>query len=47
VAEMVEDTAMANHVYYCGLDLGQGWYFGKPTPDPFEFIDRFAEDYQD
>ncbi len=47
VAEMVENTAMANHVYYCGLDFGQGWYFGKPTPDPLEFIDRFAEDYRD
>jgi len=47
VAEMVEDTAMANHVYYCGLDYGQGWYFGKPSADPFEFIDRFPEEYQE
>lgn len=42
VAEMVEDKKMANQIYYCGVDLGQGWYFGKPTDDPFAFAERFA-----
>ena len=42
VAEMVEDKAMANQVYYCGIDYGQGWYFGKPTDNPYAFADRFA-----
>ena len=42
VAEMVEDKEMANQVFYCGIDYGQGWYFGKPDPDPFTFADRFA-----
>ena len=42
VAEMVEDKKVANHAYYCGIDLGQGWYFGKPDPDPFSFSEIFA-----
>ncbi|MEO5374510.1 MAG: EAL domain-containing protein [Alphaproteobacteria bacterium] len=42
VAEMVEDSKMANQVYYCGIDYGQGWHFGKPSPDPYEFADRFV-----
>lgn len=43
VAEMVEDKKMANQIFYCGIDYGQGWHFGKPGPDPFAFADRFAD----
>ena len=42
VAEMVENKKMANQVYYCGIDYGQGWHFGKPTENPYEFADQFA-----
>jgi EAL domain-containing protein (putative c-di-GMP-specific phosphodiesterase class I) len=42
IAEMVEDKAMANQVYYCGVDFGQGWLFGQPDPDPYRFAERFA-----
>ncbi|SCA55540.1 EAL domain [Candidatus Terasakiella magnetica] len=42
VAEMVEDKKIANQVYYCGIDYGQGWYFGKPHPDPLSFQELFA-----
>ena len=42
VAEMVEDKKVANQVFYCGVDYGQGWHFGKPNPDPYAFADRFA-----
>jgi EAL domain-containing protein (putative c-di-GMP-specific phosphodiesterase class I) len=42
VAEMVEDKKVANQLFYCGVDYGQGWYFGKPTADPFEFEGNFA-----
>lgn len=41
VGEMVEDKNMANQLYYCGIDYGQGWHFGKPDPDPFAFEDIF------
>ncbi|MEQ8807287.1 MAG: EAL domain-containing protein, partial [Rhodospirillales bacterium] len=41
VAEMVEDKEAANKLFYCGIDYGQGWHFGKPSPDPFTFADRF------
>ncbi|MEQ8230017.1 MAG: EAL domain-containing protein [Rhodospirillales bacterium] len=41
VAEMVEDQEAANKLFYCGIDYGQGWHFGKPNPDPFAFADRF------
>ncbi|MGE5545868.1 MAG: EAL domain-containing protein [Solirubrobacterales bacterium] len=40
-AERVEDKRMAGRVYQCGVDFGQGYYFGKPEPDPFVFADRF------
>mgnify|MGYP000858043534 CR=1 FL=1 len=40
-AERVEDKRMAGRVYQCGVDFGQGWYFGKPESDPFVFADRF------
>jgi EAL domain-containing protein (putative c-di-GMP-specific phosphodiesterase class I) len=40
-AEMVEDKRMAGRVYQCGLDFGQGYYFGKPEFDPYIFADRF------
>jgi EAL domain-containing protein (putative c-di-GMP-specific phosphodiesterase class I)/GGDEF domain-containing protein len=43
VAEMVEDRRMADHVAVCGIDLGQGWFYGKPTADPYEFKDRFVK----
>ena len=42
VGEMVEDKNMANQLYYCGIDYGQGWHFGKPASDPFEFEDIFT-----
>ncbi|MAN78794.1 MAG: hypothetical protein CMM77_16590 [Rhodospirillaceae bacterium] len=42
VAEMVEDKDVANKLLYCGIDYGQGWHFGKPSPDPFTFADRFV-----
>ncbi|WP_135079615.1 EAL domain-containing protein [Terasakiella sp. SH-1] len=42
VAEMVEDKKIANQVYYCGIDYGQGWYFGKPHRDPLSFQDLFV-----
>lgn len=41
-AEMVEDKRTAQRVAGCGVDFGQGWYFGKPGPDPFAFSDRFV-----
>lgn len=41
VAEMVEDQDAANKLFYCGIDYGQGWHFGKPNADPFAFADRF------
>jgi len=47
VAEMVEDKNIANQVFYCGIDFGQGWYFGKPNPDPFAFADDFATETND
>lgn len=40
-AEMVEDKRLAGRVYQCGVDFGQGWYFGKPEFDPFIYADRF------
>lgn len=30
IAEMVEDEALASFLKQCGIELGQGWYFGKP-----------------
>jgi len=47
VAEMVEDKNIANQVFYCGIDFGQGWYFGKPSPDPFAFAADFADETDD
>lgn len=41
-AERVEDKRMAGRVYQCGVDFGQGYYFGKPEPDPFVFADKFT-----
>ncbi|MDP4797068.1 MAG: sensor domain-containing phosphodiesterase, partial [Rhodospirillales bacterium] len=32
IAEMVEDAALADFLRQCGIELGQGWYFGKPMP---------------
>ncbi len=42
VAEMVEDEAMAAHMKKCGIDFGQGWFFGKPDPDPLQYANKFA-----
>lgn len=42
VAEMVEDQKMADQVFYLGVDYGQGWFFGKPTPDPLQYRDQFS-----
>jgi sensor c-di-GMP phosphodiesterase-like protein len=34
---MVEDQALADFLKQCGIELGQGWHFGKPmsTEDAF------------
>jgi len=32
IAEMVEDEALADFLGQCGIELGQGWHFGKPMP---------------
>lgn len=32
IAEMVEDQALADFLKQCGIELGQGWHFGKPMP---------------
>ncbi len=32
IAEMVEDKALADFLGQCGIELGQGWHFGKPMP---------------
>ena len=32
IAEMVEDQALAEFLGQCGIELGQGWHFGKPMP---------------
>ncbi|CAA7620327.1 EAL domain-containing protein [Magnetospirillum sp. UT-4] len=42
VAEMVEDKKVANQLFYCGVDYGQGWYFGKPSANPLDFEGNFA-----
>ena len=33
IAEMVEDEELASFLKECGIKFGQGWYFGKPSPD--------------
>lgn len=37
IAEMVEDEPLATFLGECGIELGQGWYFGKPESDPTVF----------
>ncbi|MEK9722963.1 MAG: EAL domain-containing protein [Rhodospirillaceae bacterium] len=37
IAEMVEDGEMAAFLAECGIDNGQGYFFGKPGPDPNGF----------
>ena len=37
IAEMVEDEPLAKFLSECGVDLGQGWYFGKPDGDIHSF----------
>lgn len=32
IAEMVEDQDLADFLKQCGIELGQGWHFGKPMP---------------
>lgn len=34
IAEMIETEAVAEVVESMGVDYGQGWYFGRPTPQP-------------
>lgn len=46
VAEMVEDESMAAHMQKCSIDFGQGWYFGKPDPDPLQYAKKFAHTSQ-
>jgi len=33
IAEMVEDAELAKFLSECGVNYGQGWYFGKPSVD--------------
>lgn len=37
IAEMVEDKPLADFLGSCGIELGQGWYFGKPMPQEAAF----------
>lgn len=37
IAEMVEDGPLADFLGTCGIELGQGWYFGKPMPEDQAF----------
>ncbi|MBT6084750.1 MAG: EAL domain-containing protein [Rhodospirillaceae bacterium] len=37
IAEMVEDAPLAKFLGECGIDNGQGYFFGKPGPDPKSF----------
>lgn len=37
IAEMVEDSTRADFLRLCGIELGQGWYFGKPMPESEAF----------
>lgn len=37
IAEMVEDAELAEFLSECGIDLGQGYYFGKPDFDISSF----------
>lgn len=37
IAEMVEDAPLADFLKQCGIELGQGWYFGKPMPQDKAF----------
>ncbi len=38
IAEMVEDQPLAEFLGTCGIELGQGWYFGKPMPEEVAFV---------
>jgi len=40
IAEMVEDAELARFLRDCGIDLGQGYHFGKPGPDPRAFTKK-------
>ncbi len=33
IAEMVEDEEMKGFLAECGIDYGQGWHFGKTSPE--------------
>ncbi len=37
IAEMVEDAPLADFLKQCGIELGQGWFFGKPMPQDEAF----------
>ena len=37
IAAMDEDNELSNFLLGCGIHLGQGWYFGKPIPDPNDY----------
>ncbi|MBM3630095.1 MAG: EAL domain-containing protein, partial [Alphaproteobacteria bacterium] len=32
--EMIETREQADALRRIGVQLGQGWYFGRPTPEP-------------
>jgi len=40
IAEMVEDGELAKFLQECGIDNGQGYFFGKPGPDPKAFAKK-------
>lgn len=46
IAEMVEDAPLADFLLQCGIELGQGWYFGKPMPQDqaFEGVENWPSD---
>lgn len=46
IAEMVEDAPLADFLKQSGIELGQGWYFGKPMPQDqaFEGVKNWPSD---
>lgn len=46
IAEMVEDAPLADFLKQCGIELGQGWFFGKPMPQDqtFEGVENWPSE---
>ena len=40
IAEMVDSRETLEFVRDCGVEYVQGWLFGKPDPDPWQFITK-------